>query len=176
MEKCFRGLLGRCHEWADRRARFFCCRFSEASRLPPSVFQVLLGEALPRERWAHMVLQMVPGGFKGRSRCIWAAGAGGGAAERPTVPCVRQAPGACLALHRFSVLWAFSSHGPQLIALATLPRARRPPESWGLALQSPSAFKDDLSPAHHNPGGRDSCSHLTDEKTKVWRGGETSAE
>lgn len=86
--------LGQMPRVGRQTGAFFWCGFSEASRLPPGIFQVPLEEALPRERWAHMVLQMVPGGFKGRSRCIWAAGGGGGRSRAADCPLfVRQAPG-----------------------------------------------------------------------------------
>lgn len=134
--------LGQMPRVGRQTGAFFWYGFSEASRLPPGIFQVPLREALPRERWVHMVLQMVPGGFKGRSRCIWAAGGGGGRSRAADCPLfVRQAPGACLALHRFSVLWASSSDRPRLISLATPPRVRRPPESQGLALWSPQCLQ-----------------------------------
>lgn len=169
--------MGRCHEWEDRRGAFSWCGFSEASSLLPGVFQVPLREALPGARWAHTVLQMVLGGFKGRSGCTGAAGDRGCSRAAGSPVCVRRAPGACLVLCRSGLCRGPLPQTGPVRPASCLPRG---PEcgvfpSVGARLCGhPSAFKDSH---RHSLGGSGSCPHLADEKSnKVWRGGATSVE
>ena len=115
-----------------------------------------------------MVLQMVPGGSKGRSGCIWGGGklrGGSRVANRSVF--VSWAPGACAVLHRSHLRWdpflgwALSDwllvcHGTKSLSHC--------PRHLSLALWSPQ----------HRlmPSGRALCSHVADEQAKVARWGD----